>query len=97
MGDESLDSEFGKMVKAAAQWLTDCDADNDTSKDKSSKTKAAQRQGLVSLRGEMTESIVTIVISKLINSLIRLQFRCVSIISILLHCIHYNNIIYHSL
>ncbi len=45
MGDESLDREFGEMVKASAQWLTDRDADNDTSQDKSSKTGAARRQG----------------------------------------------------
>ena len=44
--DESLDSGIGEMVKAAAQWLTDRDADNDSSHDKASKIKGTQRRGL---------------------------------------------------
>ena len=42
--EESLDSEIGEMVKAAAQWLTDRDADNESSQDKTA--KRAQRRGL---------------------------------------------------
>ena len=44
--DESLDSGLGEMVKAAAQWLTERDAGNNSSQDKVSKTRGTQRRGL---------------------------------------------------
>lgn len=51
MVDETLDTGIGEMVKAAAQWLTDRDADNDSSLDKSTKAKAQQRRGLPTGKG----------------------------------------------
>lgn len=51
MVDETLDTGIGEMVKAAAQWLTDRDADNDLSQDKTAKSKAQQRRGLPTGKG----------------------------------------------